>query len=142
MEGRQAIIVETGEEADALDAIVAAREYEVILGDGRTGNVAFTLGDLGHDSVPASFARAAGALAYGLILIEGLIDAPDHPLVWMQRGSELTITVADGDRRMAPHAKAVVAPLFARFIDEVKAVAPSLGVVEFRPASAPRNSLH
>src|SRR5689334_9480864 len=88
---------ETGE---LPDGALAYREYEVTSEHG-TGSIAFTLGENDVDTMPARFAKHAGAKAYGLVSILGFPEAPIHPVIWVQTDTHLGVTVADEDRDLS-----------------------------------------
>jgi hypothetical protein len=82
---------------DDVDAL-AVRDYTVTMPDGSAAVLSFAVCDPGDGrSIPARFARAQKADAYGLIAISGVASAPATPLLWVLVGETVAITVGDGD---------------------------------------------
>jgi hypothetical protein len=91
------MIVDTEELAKG---VLAYTEYQIAMPDGNEARLAFTFGDLTSDSIPTKYARTQGALAYGLLFIADLPDAPEFPLLWTQEQRFVAVTGAEGDREL------------------------------------------
>jgi hypothetical protein len=121
------------------DGIIAVREYEVMLPDGTIASISFTLGDLQQDSIPAEFARSNGALAYGLVSVEGVEGAPDFPMLWTRAENGLNITASDDDGELSDELRKIIARAIAVFFRDLGQIAPELARIKIKP---PKNALH
>jgi hypothetical protein len=101
------------------DGAIAYREYEVPMPDGSTASFAFTLGDMTADSVPAEFARRHGVVAYGLVSVVDVPDAPQFPLVWTQDRSQVALAVAEEDEDISEDLKERIARCMALFFTDI-----------------------
>jgi hypothetical protein len=117
---------------DFPDGAIAYREYEVPMPDGTTASLAFTLGDITIDSVPANFAREHGALAYGLVSVIDVPEAPQFPLVWTQNQTQLALAVADEDNDLSDSLKQVIARYIAIFFADIAPIAPQLAALQLK----------
>jgi hypothetical protein len=124
------------------DGIVAIREYQAVFPDGTEVRVAFTLGDMTHGSSPARFARETGAIAYGLICIEGAEDAPKLPAVWTQYDDRIAVTVSEGDDDFAEDLRRVIMQQLMVFFADLADVAPELSKLKLRPRPPDGRPLH
>jgi hypothetical protein len=115
---------------------IAYREYEVTMPDFSKANLGFTLGDKNADRLEARFAAKTGALAFGLVSVVGVPDAPQYPVVWTHNHTQLGITVAEEDKEMSKELKVVVARYIAVFFADIADVAPELAALELQTSSA------
>jgi hypothetical protein len=107
------------------------REYEMTSEHGN-GSIAFTLGDLNADTMPARFAKHVGAEAFGLVSILGFPEAPVRPVIWVLVNQKLGITVADEDRDLTDALKLIVARYIAVFFNDIADIAPELATIRLR----------
>jgi hypothetical protein len=124
------------------DGIIAIRKYQAVFPDGTEVSIAFTLGDMTHGSSPARFARETGAIAYGLISIEGAEDAPKLPAVWTQYDDRIAVTVAKGDDDFAEDLRRVIVQQLMVFFVDLADVAPELSKLKLRPRRPGGRTLH
>ncbi|HEY6980599.1 hypothetical protein [Reyranella sp.] len=117
---------------DLPDGAIAYREYEVPMPDGTTANLAFTLGDMTADSIPAEFARRQGALAYGLVSVIDVPGAPRHALIWLQGRTPLALTVADEDSDLGEPLQQAIARCMAVFFADIAPVAPQIAALQLK----------
>lgn len=121
------MIVDTEELAKG---VLAYTEYQISMPDGNEARLAFTFGDLTSDSIPAKYARMQGALAYGLVFIADLPDAPEFPLLWTQGQRFIAVTGAEGDREITENLTTIVARFMAIFFADIAPIAPELAAVK------------
>jgi hypothetical protein len=116
---------------DLPEGTVAYREYAATI-HGASGSLAFTLGDPTVDTMPARFAKHAGARAYGLISILGFPQAPQFPVIWVQTDEMLGITVADRDGQLTDDLKQLIVRQFVVFFNGIAPIAPELSAVRLK----------
>ena len=74
------------------DALVY-REYEVVLMNGMSARIIFTLNTLDGNTGGALYARTTDALSYGFISIRELPGCSSDPVIWTQSDEGLEITL-------------------------------------------------
>jgi hypothetical protein len=111
---------------------LATREYEVTLPNGTKARLAFALCDLSRENALARHARKRNAVAFGLLGFEGFAAAPAHPVLWVQTGAGMEMTVSDGDDQPGPDLQRLIARHFALFFDDIGDVAPGLSALPLR----------
>jgi len=120
-----------GEDDDLPRGTVAYREYEATI-HGATGSLAFTLGDPDADTMPARFAKYAGAHAFGLISLLGFPNAPRRAVIWLQTAEQLGVTVSDEDEQLSDDLKQLIARQIAVFFQDIAPIAPELAVIRLK----------
>ncbi|WIM09106.1 hypothetical protein [Enhydrobacter sp.] len=120
----------TSHDNDLPDGALAYRQYEVPMPDGSTASLAFTLGDMTADSVPANYARQHGVVAYGLVSVTDVPDPPRFPLVWTQDRTQIALAVAEEDKDIGDDLKETIGRCMALFFNDIAAelAAQELGV--------------
>jgi hypothetical protein len=105
------------------DGAVAYQQYEVSMPSGATATVGVTLGDMEDDTDPAALARARGATSHGLVVLVGMVDAPQLPIVWMsgERPGQvrLGLSVLDQQCDLNDEIKDVIGRVLGTFLEEV-----------------------
>jgi hypothetical protein len=110
-------------------------EYGLFLPNTADATIAFTLGDMDHESAEARFARSLGATRYGLISIRNVSNGPRQPIVWSLHDTMLALTTTNGDIDAYPHLKRVIVRLLVVFFHEIREVAPELSEFSFTVAN-------
>ena len=108
---------------------LATREYEVTRPDGAKAKLAFALCDLSRENALARHARKRGAVAFGLLSLEGFAEAPAHPVLWVQTTAGMEMTVSDSDDPPGPELQRLIARHFILFFDDISDVAPGLAAL-------------
>jgi hypothetical protein len=109
--------------------ILAMREYRVLLPSGPTATIGFALSDFAHNSEPADVARRNKAVAFGLLAIHGVPDAPERAMVWFHDSTRLRYVLANGDPHPSDEIRRILPRYFAVFFNEIRDVAPSLAAL-------------
>lgn len=108
---------------------LATREYDVTLPDGSKGKLAFALCDLARENALTRHARQRDAVGFGLVGFEGFAEAPRHPVLWVQTGTGLEMTLADNDAQPGAQLQRLVGRYFLLFFEDIRAVAPALAAL-------------
>lgn len=108
---------------------LATREYDVTLPDGSKGKLAFALCDIAQENALARHARKRDAVGFGLVGFEGFAEGPRHPVLWVQTGTGLEMTLADNDEQPGAQLQRLVGRYFILFFEDIKAVAPELAAL-------------
>jgi hypothetical protein len=107
----------------------AVREYQVAMPNGNRATIAMTLCDPdAGNTVAAEMAKPSRV--YGLISVQGLEGMPRHPVIWVQRPTEISYMVADGDAALSPDLLSVVVDCLRRFFRDISDIAPELEHME------------
>ncbi|SKA34911.1 hypothetical protein SAMN02745126_05575 [Enhydrobacter aerosaccus] len=109
---------------------LAWREYQVHLPSHVTATLSFTLGDPDHEAWPAVVARQRGALAFGMLAIDDVPDAPEKAVLWTVEQDRLSIICERDDPDHSEEVKRVLPRYFAMFFDDIKDLAPQLAARE------------
>ena len=109
---------------------LAWREYQVPLPSRFTATISFTLGDPDHETWPAVVARQRGALAFGMLAIDDVPDAPEKAVLWTVERDRLSIICERDDPDPSEEVKQVLPRYFAMFFDDIRDVAPQLAARE------------
>jgi hypothetical protein len=109
---------------------VVYHEYEVELPTGPMVSLAITLGDLKADNLSARFARENKALAYGLVSILEMPNAPTHPIVWMVDDYELSLATEEDDPSISEEVEELVQLYLRLFFIQTAPIAPQLAGIE------------
>jgi hypothetical protein len=105
--------------------VLAVRDYRVTMPDGSGAVLSFAMCDPGdRQSVPARFARAWKADAYGLIAISGVAGAPATPVLWVLVGETVAITVGDDEPDLTADLRTVVSRQMPVYFAEVTDLDP------------------
>lgn len=113
------------------EGAIAYREYEVTMPDANTANIAFTLGDPIVDSLAADYAHRNGALAYGLVSVLDVPDAPKHAMIWTLMATHVCIASVDDGDEMSAGLRHVIARYLTFFFAEIAPIAPELAPLRF-----------
>ena len=104
---------------------LAYRQYEVSLRGGAMLIAGVTLDNIDDDSPAAALARSHGATSHGLLVIVGIANAPQLPLVWMdgeQPGKvRIGLSVEDEGFDFTEELREAVGRVLATFLEEVAA---------------------
>ena len=119
---------------------LASCEYGLFLPNAANASIAFTLGDMGHESAEARFARSLGAMRYGTISIRNLSHGPRQPIVWSLHEGMIALTTMNGDVDATDGLKQRIVRLLVVFFHEIRAIAPELS--EFNLTVANDERLH
>ena len=119
---------------------LACCEYGLFLPNATDASIAFTLGDMGHESAEARFARSLGATRYGSISIRNVADGPRQPIVWSLQEGMIALTTVSGDVDATDDLKQRIVRLLVVFFHEIRALAPELS--EFSLTVANDERLH
>ncbi len=113
----------------------AYREYPVLVSDGTSASIAFTLGNVENGSASAAIARELEAVAVGLVSLSDYPNAPPHPLYWVQTPTAFGIVVAEQDEQLSHDVQRVIR-LYARaFFADIAAIVPVLSALHERLAT-------
>lgn len=116
------------------DGAIAYREFELHLPGGQTLNVAFTLGQEDIRSTACDFARAVGAIAYGLVSVMEVPGESVLPLIWFCNGAEIAIAPADQGKIPTKEIRVIVAKLIYLFFADIAPVSPRIAAFKFQVA--------
>ena len=107
---------------------LACNKYDVLLPDRPAMSVAVTLEASTCDSIPAAFGCSNRAEYCGLVFVSGLVDGPEHPLLWLVRGSTLLLAGRQDDRTLPDELRQVVGKLLGVFFREARELVPALSL--------------
>jgi hypothetical protein len=112
---------------------LAYREYALVLAEGVKITLAITLGGPEADTQAAQFAREHEGLAYGLISILDMPDAPRSPIVWVVTESHLILAKAEGDPDVSEELEQLIGCHLGLFFVQTAPFAPQLAGIEIQP---------
>jgi hypothetical protein len=112
---------------------LAYREYALVPSDGPRITMAITLGDLEADTAAGRFAREHRALAYGLISILDMPDAPSFPIVWMISADQLILAKSTDDRDVPEELEQLIGLYLGLFFVQTAPFALQLAGIEIAP---------
>ena len=81
-------------------------------------------------SAAASLARENGAVAHGIVAVNGMPGAPRNPVVWMCTREGLAIAVAQRDPAIGDDVLSALVRVFRTYFRDIRELAPG------RPTSA------
>lgn len=114
---------------------LASCEYGLFLPNATDASIAFTLGDMAHESAEARFARSLGATRYGVISIHNVADGPRQPIVWSLHEGMVALTTMSGDADATDDLKQRIVRLLVVFFHEIRDIAPELSKFDFTVAN-------
>jgi hypothetical protein len=122
----------------------AYREYEVELSDQSKVSLAFIMGRLEDDTRAARFARRQNALAFGLLSIVGVSDAPGRPLLWMVDAEGLALAKEEHDIQISGELQKLTELYLRLFLIQVRPIAPHWASMEWSldPAVNDNHAVH
>jgi hypothetical protein len=109
---------------------LAYREYALALSNGSRITMAITLGDPKANTMPGRFARKHRALAYGLVSVLDMPDAPKSPIIWMIRTDQLILAKSTNDDDIPEELKKLIGLYLRLFFVQTAPSAPQLAGIE------------
>jgi hypothetical protein len=80
------------------EGVLAYQEYVIEMPGAPRGRIALTLDDPSSDSPVARDIRRRGGKAHGIVLMDGVPDAPDHAVLWVLWDAMVALDVPEGER--------------------------------------------
>lgn len=117
---------------------LASCEYGLFLPNATDARIAFTLGDMAHESAEARFARSLGATRYGSISIRNVAGGPRQPIVWSLHEDMVALTTMRGDVDASADLRQRIVRLLVVFFHEIRDIAPELSELSFTVANDER----
>jgi hypothetical protein len=114
------------------DEALAYREYVLVHADQQHTTVAITLGNPEVDTEAGRFAWSHNALAYGLVMVNG-VGAPEEPIVWMVADSQLMLATAEGNEPPSEELRSIIELYLGLFFIQTAPIAPQLALFRIVP---------
>jgi hypothetical protein len=114
------------------DEALAYREYVLVHADQQQITVGITLGDPEADTEAGRFAWSHNALAYGLVMVNG-VGAPEEPIVWMVADSQLMLATAEGNEPPSEELRSIIELYLGLFFIQTAPIAPQLALFRIVP---------
>jgi hypothetical protein len=123
---------------DLPSGALAYREYHLALPDRAGVTIALTVGEKDVDTIAANFARAHGAVAYGVVSVLR-IDEPVRPIVWLFDGKQIEIAVCEGDEEPDGALLGAIGQCLKLFFAEIAPVTAHVAALKFSTVTAGGN---